>query len=81
MQKYPKVGFLVCLGEAMATIDDDVKWMKETIIPGIKDGLKASGRTDEPPIILRSHDTDGPLVLEGIAAALSQYLYHVEIHG
>ena len=64
VQKYPKVGFLVCLGEAMATIDDDVQWMKETIIPGIKDGLKASGRTDEPPIILRSHDTDGPLVLK-----------------
>lgn len=63
IQKYPNVGFLVCLGEAMATIDDDVKWMNETIIPGIKDGLKASGRTDEPPIILRSHDTDGPRVL------------------
>lgn len=64
IQKYPNVGFLVCLGEAMATIDDDVKWMKETIIPGIKDGLEASGRTDIPPIILRSHDTDGPLVLK-----------------
>lgn len=63
IQKYPNVGFLVCLGEAMATIEDDVEWMKNTIIPGIKDGLKASGRTDEPPIILRSHDTDGPRVL------------------
>lgn len=63
IQKYPNVGFLVCLGEAMATIDDDVEWMTKTIIPGIKDGLKASGRTDEPPIILRSHDTDGPRVL------------------
>ena len=64
IQKYPNVGFLVCLGEAMATIDDDVEWMTKTIIPGIKDGLKASGRTDEPPIILRSHDTDGPRVLK-----------------
>lgn len=64
IQKYPNVGFLVCLGEAMATYDDDVEWMKGTIIPGIKDGLKASGRTDEPPIILRSHDTDGPRVLK-----------------
>ena len=63
VEKYPNVGFLVCLGEAMATIDDDVKWMNETIIPGIRDGLKASGRQDEPPIILRSHDTDGPRVL------------------
>lgn len=64
IEKYPNVGFLVCLGEAMATIEDDVEWMTKTIIPGIRDGLKASGRTDEPPIILRSHDTDGPLVLK-----------------
>ena len=64
IEHYPNVGLLVCLGEAMATIEDDVKWMKETIIPGIKDGLKASGRTDIPPVVLRSHDTDGPLVLK-----------------
>ena len=64
IEKYPNVGLLVCLGEAMATIEDDVKWMKETIIPGIKDGLAASGRKDIPPVVLRSHDTDGPLVLK-----------------
>lgn len=64
IQKYPNVGFLVCLGEAMATHEDDIEWMTKTIIPGIKDGLKASGRTDIPPIILRSHDTDGPRVLK-----------------
>ena len=73
IENYPNVGLLVCLGEAMATIDDDVTWMKETIIPGIKDGLKANGRyatvpdgspSGLPPIVLRSHDTDGPLVLK-----------------
>lgn len=64
IEKYPKVGFLVCLGEAMSGIDNDIKWMTETVIPGIKDGLKASGRTDIPPIILRNHDTDGPAVLQ-----------------
>ncbi len=64
IEKYPNVGLLVCLGEAMATIEDDVTWMKETIIPGIKDGLKSSGRKDIPPVVLRSHDTDGPLVLK-----------------
>ena len=72
IEKYPNVGLLVCLGEAMATIDDDVKWMKETIIPGINDGLSAIGRATVPdgfpsvlpPIVLRSHDTDGPLVLK-----------------
>ena len=64
IENYPNVGLLVCLGEAMATIEDDVKWMKETIIPGIRDGLKASSRKDIPPVVLRSHDTDGPLVLK-----------------
>jgi len=70
VQQYPEVGFLVCLGEAMSGIDTDIQWMTETIIPGIRDGLKASGRTDTPPIILRSHDTDGPAVL---ARALPLY--------
>ncbi len=64
VEKYPKVGFLVCLGEAMSGLDNDIKWMTETIIPGIRDGLKASGRSDTPPIILRNHDTDGPAVLK-----------------
>ena len=64
VQQYPNVGFLVCLGEAMSGIETDIEWMTGTIIPGIKDGLAASGRTDIPPIILRSHDTDGPKVLE-----------------
>ncbi len=69
--KYPNVGLMLCLGEAMDTYDDDVEWMTKTIIPGVKDGLKALGRTDEPPIILRAHDTDCPRVLK---AALP--LYH-----
>lgn len=70
ISEYPNVGLLICLGEAMDGIDTDIEWMTKTIIPGIRDGLKASGRTDEPPIILRSHDTDGPRVL---AASLPLY--------
>ena len=64
IEKYPNVGLLVALGEAMNTVDDDVEWFTKTIIPGVKDGLKALGKTAEPPIILRSHDTDAPLVME-----------------
>ena len=64
IEKYPNVGLLVCLGEAINTIDDDVEWFTKTIIPGVKDGMKTLGRTDEPPIILRAHDTDAPLVME-----------------
>ena len=39
VEKYPKVGLLICLGEAMSGITTDIEWMTETIIPGIKDGL------------------------------------------
>jgi hypothetical protein len=70
IEKYPNVGLLVCLGEAMDTYEDDVKWFTETIIPGVKDGLAKLGRTDEPPVLLRAHDTDCKMVME---AALPLY--------
>lgn len=72
VEKYPNVGLLVCLGEAMDTYDDDVEWFTKTIIPGVKDGLKALGKEHdpEPPIILRAHDTDCKAVME---AALPIY--------
>jgi len=61
VQKYPNVGLMLTLGEAMEGVgQDDIDWFTKTIIPGVKDGLKASGRTDEPPIVLRAHDTDAP---------------------
>ncbi|MDE6327092.1 MAG: glycoside hydrolase family 20 zincin-like fold domain-containing protein [Duncaniella sp.] len=70
IEKYPNVGLLVCLGEAMDTYDDDVKWFTETIIPGVKDGLSKLGRSDEPPLLLRAHDTDCKAVMD---AALPLY--------
>ncbi|MGF7233225.1 alpha-d-galacturonidase [Arachidicoccus sp.] len=61
VEKYPNVGLLVTLGEAMqGSGPDDVNWFSKTIIPGVKDGLKALGKTQEPPIILRAHDTNAP---------------------
>lgn len=70
IEKYPNVGLLITLGEAMNTIDDDVEWFTKTILPGVKDGLKALGRTDEAPIVLRAHATDAKLAME---AALPIY--------
>jgi hypothetical protein len=70
IEKYPNVGLLVCLGEAIDTYEDDVVWFTQTIIPGVKDGLKALGRTDEPPIVVRAHDTNPQMVME---AALPLY--------
>lgn len=75
VQKYPNVGLLVTLGEAMEGVgQDDIDWFTQTIIPGVKDGLKALGRTDEPPIVLRGHDTDAPMVMK-YAKPLYKNLY------
>jgi len=71
VRKYPNVGLLITLGEAMEGVgQDDVDWFTKTIIPGVKDGLKALGQTTEPPIVLRAHDTDAPRVMK---AALPLY--------
>ena len=64
VEKYPNVGLMVCLGEAMEGVgNDDIEWFTKTIIPGVQDGLKALGKTEEPPIVLRAHDTDAPSVM------------------
>jgi hypothetical protein len=71
VEKYPNVGLMVCLGEAMEGVgSDDIEWFTKTIIPGVQDGLKALGKTEEPPIVLRAHDTDAPAVMK---AALPLY--------
>ncbi|WP_242689040.1 hypothetical protein [Pedobacter sp. SYSU D00535] len=65
VEKYPNVGLLVTLGEAMEGVgQDDVDWFTKTIISGVKDGLKALGKTAEPPIVLRAHDSDAPRVMK-----------------
>jgi hypothetical protein len=71
VEKYPNVGLMVCLGEAMEGVgNDDIEWFTKTIIPGVQDGLKVLGKTEEPPIVLRAHDTDAPSVMK---AALPLY--------
>lgn len=64
IQKYPNVGLLVCLGEAIDTHEDDVEWFTKTIIPGVKDGLAKLGTTKQPPIVVRAHDTDAKMVMD-----------------
>ena len=65
VEKYPNVGLLITLGEAMEGVgQDDVDWFTKTILPGVRDGLKAIGSTTEPPVVLRAHDTDAPRVMK-----------------
>ncbi|TDS10321.1 alpha-d-galacturonidase [Sphingobacterium paludis] len=65
VEKYPNVGLLITLGEAMEGVgQDDIHWFTKTILPGVKDGLQAINSAVEPPVILRAHDTDAPAVMK-----------------
>ena len=64
IEKYPNVGLLVALGEAMQGEENDIEWFTKTVLPGVQDGMKTLGMHEEPPIILRAHDTNAPLVMQ-----------------
>lgn len=70
VKQYPNVGLMVCLGEACLTLDNQVKWCTEVILPGVKDGMAAAGLTAEPPVVIRAHATDATVVMP---AALKVY--------
>jgi hypothetical protein len=57
VREYPNAGLMMTLGEALSP-HKGAEWLAETIIPGVKDGLKESGSTVEPPIVVRAHATD-----------------------
>jgi len=70
VRRFPNVGLLVCLGEALRGPENQVEWFTKVVIPGVKDGLNELGVSQEPPIVLRAHATDPNAVMQ---AALPIY--------
>ena len=54
---------MMTLGEALSP-RYGAEWLTQTIIPGVKDGLKELGITEEPPIVVRAHATDIEAVMK-----------------
>ncbi|HPO70426.1 MAG TPA: hypothetical protein PKV53_08960, partial [Anaerohalosphaeraceae bacterium] len=71
IKMYPNVGLLVCLGEALKGQENQEAWMNETIIPAVKQGLAALGKTEEPPIVVRAHAVSN--VKQMVESALKHY--------
>ncbi|MFO1452132.1 MAG: hypothetical protein U1F61_28465 [Opitutaceae bacterium] len=63
VRAYPHVGLMVCLGEALQNQEHQTRWCTEVILAGVKDGMRAAGLTEEPPIVLRTHATDARIVV------------------
>jgi hypothetical protein len=70
VKQYPNVGLMICLGEALQGVTNQVEWCTQVILPGVKDGMKAAGLTEEPPVVVRTHATDATVVMP---AALKVY--------
>ena len=58
VRQYPHVGLMPCLGEALHGQQNQTRFLVDVILPGIKDGARAAGLTEEPPVVIRTHATD-----------------------
>jgi hypothetical protein len=58
VKQYPHVGLMICMGEALQGNDNQKQWLCEVLLPGVKDGMKLAGLSEEPPVVLRTHATD-----------------------
>lgn len=70
VKEYPNVGLMVCLGEALQTLELQKQWCTDVILAGIKDGMKLAGSTEEPPVVIRTHATNARVIMP---AALGVY--------
>jgi hypothetical protein len=69
IRTYPNAGLMMTLGEALGP-QYGPEWLTKTIIPGVKDGMRALGTNTEPPIIVRAHATQ---IEEAMKLALPLY--------
>ena len=63
VKEYPNVGLLVCLGEALRGTDNQRRFLTDTVLLGIKDGMEAAGLKELPPVVVRAHATDPDVVM------------------
>ncbi len=63
VKEYPNVGLLVCLGEALRGTDNQMRFLMDTVLLGVKDGMEAAGLKEQPPVVVRAHATDPDVVM------------------
>ena len=61
--QYPHVGLMPCLGEALQGTKNQIEWATQVILPGVKDGMRAAGLKEEPPVVFRTHAMEPEAVM------------------
>ncbi|MCA9259651.1 MAG: hypothetical protein KDA61_10650, partial [Planctomycetales bacterium] len=81
VRMYPNVGLHVCLGEALLDVPSQRSWLVDVILPGVRDGLRQAGVTEEPPVMLRAHATDPEVVIPAALAVYSNIFTESKYNG
>jgi hypothetical protein len=81
VKQYPNVGLMVCLGEALKGVTNQVEWCTQVVLPGVKDGMKAAGLREEPPVVIRTHATDATVVMPAALAVYSNLCTESKYNG
>ena len=81
VKDYPNVGLMLCLGEALQGTSNQVAWATQTILPGVLDGMKAAGLTEQPPVVIRTHAMDPEVVIPACFQVYSNLFTETKYNG
>jgi len=81
VKQYPNVGLMLCLGEALQGTSNQIAWATQTILPGVKDGMKAAGLTEQPPVVIRTHAMDAYAIIPACFQVYSNLFTETKYNG
>ena len=81
VKEFPNVGLMLCLGEALQGTSNQVEWATKTILPGVLDGMKAAGLTEQPPVVIRTHAMDPEVIMPACFQVYSNLFTETKYNG
>ena len=67
--------------EALQGTSNQVAWATQTILPGVLDGMKAAGLTEQPPVVIRTHAMDANVIIPACFHTYSNLFTETKYNG
>jgi hypothetical protein len=81
VKRYPNVGLMVCLGEALQGTENQINWATNTILPGVLDGMRAAGLKEQPPVVIRTHAMNPEAIMPACFTVYSNLFTETKYNG
>jgi hypothetical protein len=81
VKQYPNVGLMVCFGEALQGMSNQIEWATQTILPGVHDGMRAAGLKEEPPVVIRTHAMNPEAIMPACFQVYSNLFTETKYNG